>query len=119
MEKGSNIELPQKQPQEPEVETWEDEGRVFETQEEELTPETVVEETKVQRSWQELIIQAKEEFPEEIKVIINKTSRKENLTPKEAGALDSFSYHWFRETFGIKPRKRPPKKNYQKKSWKP
>lgn len=97
----SKIELPPK-PQEPEVETWEDEGGNIGIETVIEAPETIIEQPRVEKSWQELVIQAKEEFPEEIKIIIDKAVQKEELTPQEKSVLDSFSYHWFRKIFGIK-----------------
>ncbi len=104
----------EKEPEpQPEIETWEGEGGTVETQDETPAevPETVVEEEQVKNAWQELVAQAKEEFPENIKRIIDKAVRKEKLTPEEIGALDSFSYHWFKEVFGIKVKKSNHKKN--------
>lgn len=75
--------------------------------------ETVIEEKQVKSAWQELITQAKEEFPERIKQIIDKASRGEKLTGKEVSDFDSFSSRWFRGTFGIK------KKTLQKESKRP
>ena len=109
------IELPQKPPQEFEIQRWEDEGGRVETPEEKQTPETVAEELKVKKSWQELIIQARQEFPEEIKAIVDKMSRKEKLTSKETGVLDVFSFRWFREAFGIKIKKKSPQQKPTKK----
>lgn len=51
------------------------------------------------------MIQARAEFPEEIILIIDKAARREKLAPEEVGALDSFSYQWFRQIFGIAKKK--------------
>src|SRR3989344_8185105 len=94
-----------------EIKTWESEGGTVEAEEETSAevPETVVEEEKVKTSWREILIHAKEKFPEDIKYIIDKAIRKGKLTSREVGLLDSFSYRWFRETFGIIKRKQPQK----------
>ena len=84
-------------------------GGTTETQTEWLTPaevpETVVEEEQVKSAWQELIAQAKEEFPENIKSIIDKVNRIKKIKGEEWSQLDNFSQTWFRETFGIVKKK--------------
>lgn len=103
------------------IETWEGEGGTVETQaaegeprpegrEESSTevPETIVEEPRVERSWREILIQAKEEFPEEIKEIVEKSQRGEKLKTGDFNRLDAFSQRWFRETFGVALKKKQP-----------
>ena len=69
-------------------------------------PETVIEEPRVERSWREILLQAKEEFPEEIQRIIEKSSQGEKLKQEEYHRLDHFAQLWFREVLGIKIRKK-------------
>ncbi|GEM_PF-4605600 len=119
--KEPKIELPE-EPEEPQVElsekpgdveTWEDEGgavksdaenpeEVYETAG--LLPVTEIEQPQVFRSWQEIIEQAKTEFPENIKAIIDKKSQKKTLKPAEQSLFDKFVRNWFMETFGIVPK---------------
>lgn len=91
-----------------EIETWEGEGGTVETQEEAPAevPETIVEEEKVKTAWQELITQAKEEFPEKIRKIIDKHAKGEKLKTEDWNRLDAFAQLWFREIFGIKVKKK-------------
>lgn len=106
-EVGLGREEKEPEPQ-PEIQTWEGEGGSVEEAEESPAemPETVVEEEKVKTAWQELIAQAKEEFPERIKQFIDKASRDEKLDSNEISAFDTFAYKWFRETFGILKKKK-------------
>ena len=94
----------------PEVETWEGEGGAVETPEQ--TPakalETVVEEEKAGISWQEILIQAQGEFPEDIKLMLSKLSKGGKLSIQQWNRLDNFSQLWFRETFGISKKKKRP-----------
>lgn len=108
MEKGPKIELPQKT----EVETWEDEGgsvgveEFFESvSESKENLATEIEPSQVYRSWEEIIKQAKAEFPEEIKMILDKKSKNKKLKKKERNLYRSFVNNWFVITFGIKTKK--------------
>jgi len=91
----------------PGIEMWEGEGGTVEKQEEMVSkvPETVVEEPRVERSWREILMQAKEEFPEDIQRIIEKGSQEGKLKQAEYHRLDHFAQLWFREVFGIKIKK--------------
>jgi hypothetical protein len=101
----------EKKPEEKELEFetwWEGEDGTIEVQEEAPAevPETVVEAERVETIWREILMQAKEEFPEEIKQIIDKESQGVKLKIREWNKLDGFAQTWFRETFGIKINKK-------------
>ncbi len=121
VEKGPKIESPQKPAKEPEIESWESEGGSVGIEQEAFIeiPETVVEKKQVEASWQEILIQAKNEFPEDIKNIVNKITNEEKISPEEQGRLDSFGYRWFREVLGIAGKKQYTGKGTKKEPPKP
>lgn len=85
---------PQKPPQEPGVETWEDEGESVEVEQ-----ETVVE--VPEKTWLEIIVNAREEFSDDFKVILDKKLKKGNLSPKEQSDFDLELNKWWKENFGV------------------
>lgn len=100
--------LEQRLEKEPDVEVWEGEGGTVEAQEETVAevPETVVEELRVERSWREILIQAKDEFPEDIQRVIDKDSQGGKLNQQEYHRLDHFAQLWFRDIFGMRIKKK-------------
>ncbi|PIT89049.1 MAG: hypothetical protein COU27_02390 [Candidatus Levybacteria bacterium CG10_big_fil_rev_8_21_14_0_10_36_7] len=97
---------------EPEIKTWEDEGGAIESPKEKPEemlveiPETIIEEERVKKSWREILMQAKEEFPEDIQRIIEKDSQGGKLKLVEYHKLDHFAKLWFREAFGMRIKKK-------------
>ena len=91
-----------------EITTWEDEGGAIEAREEIPAEvlETVLEEAQVEKSWQEILTQARSEFPEDIQRIINKDAQGRKLSLREYNNLDHFAQLWFREIFGMRIKKK-------------
>ncbi|MBI2674571.1 MAG: hypothetical protein HYX22_02440 [Candidatus Yanofskybacteria bacterium] len=84
------------------------EGRETKKEASAEVPETVVEESKVEISWREILIHAKEEFPDDVKRLIDTINRGDTLNSQQQSRLDKFSHLWFRETFGIVKKKKQP-----------
>lgn len=68
---------------------------------------TEIEPAKTYRSWEELVEQARTEFPENIRGLLDKRSQTKKLSAKERKLLRGFIVDWFYKTFGIKLKKDP------------
>ncbi len=91
----SKIELPRKPQEEPEVQTWEDEGGSVE-----MEQETILE--VPEKTWREIIIDAREEFSDNFKITLDKILLGKRVSPEEQSGFDLKRDEWWKENFGMK-----------------
>ena len=88
------IESPQKL-QEPEIETWEDEGGNVEVEQ-----ETTIE--ILEKTWREIVADAREEFSDNFKIALDKILLGKRVSPEEQSDFALGLDNWWKENFGIK-----------------